>query len=62
MKMALQPASDADEDSVDGWMRREAVSLEHLYREASAEFQVALAISPASTIVRAALKALEGHV
>ena len=30
MKMALQPASDADEDRVDGWMRREAVSLEHL--------------------------------
>ncbi|HEX5749819.1 MAG TPA: protein kinase [Archangium sp.] len=30
MKVALQPASDADEDSVDGWMRREAVSLEHL--------------------------------
>jgi TolB-like protein len=42
--------------------RGNVLSLEHLYREASAEFQVALAISPASTIVRAALKALEGHV
>ncbi|HYO54001.1 serine/threonine-protein kinase [Archangium sp.] len=30
MKMALQPASDEEEDLVDGWMRREAVSLEHL--------------------------------
>ncbi|ATB36542.1 hypothetical protein CYFUS_001957 [Cystobacter fuscus] len=30
LKVALQPASDADEDRVDGWLRREAVSLEHL--------------------------------
>ncbi|MCY1075048.1 serine/threonine protein kinase [Archangium lansingense] len=30
MKMALQPASDAEADHADGWMRREAVSLEHL--------------------------------
>ncbi|PTL83619.1 serine/threonine-protein kinase [Vitiosangium sp. GDMCC 1.1324] len=30
MKIALQPASDATEDHVDGWMRREAASLEHL--------------------------------
>jgi serine/threonine protein kinase len=30
LKVALQPASDADEDHVDGWLRREAVSLEHL--------------------------------
>ncbi|ATB31406.1 serine/threonine protein kinase [Melittangium boletus] len=30
LKMALQPVSEVDEDQVDGWIRREAVSLEHL--------------------------------
>ncbi|ATB30301.1 serine/threonine protein kinase [Melittangium boletus] len=30
VKVALQPASDDDGDHLDGWMRREAVSLEHL--------------------------------
>lgn len=42
--------------------RGNVLSLEQLYREAAAEFQIALAISPASTTVRAALRALEGHV
>jgi TolB-like protein len=42
--------------------RGNVLSLEHLYREAAAEFQIALAISPASTTVRAALRALEAHV
>ena len=30
LKMALQPASSQDEEHTDGWMRREAVSLESL--------------------------------
>jgi serine/threonine protein kinase len=30
LKMAAQPASPEDEDRVDGWMRREVASLEHL--------------------------------
>ncbi|WP_158501706.1 serine/threonine-protein kinase [Vitiosangium sp. GDMCC 1.1324] len=30
MKMAARPASPADEDRVDAWMRRETASLEHL--------------------------------
>ena len=30
LKVALQPASDVDVDPVDGWIRREALSLDHL--------------------------------